>query len=133
MVSRSLEKMMLIAIGLSTAVIVGVPVLMYAIDTITVTSYLENAQMAAEQIHNTTRQVDLGTITNATIQVHIPEGVTVSAVGFSLQILFDYQNAETQIWMEMYDHPILITPITEAGSYLLYFYIQAGTLHITYS
>lgn len=124
---------MLIAIGLSTAVIVGVPVLMYAIDTITVTSYLEDAQTVAEQIHNTTRQIDLGTVDNATIQVQIPEGVTVSAVGSSLQILFDYQSSETQSWIETYDHPILITPITEAGNYLMYFFIEAGVIHITYS
>jgi hypothetical protein len=133
MVSRSLEKMMLIAIGLSTAVIVGVPVLMYAIDTITTTSYLEDAQMVADQIHNTTRQVDIGTIPDATIQVHIPVGITMSAEGNTLTILFNYQGVEPQTWIETYDNQIVISPPTEAGNYLMHIDLSAGVIHITFS
>jgi len=50
MVSRSLEKMMLIAVGLSTAVIIGVPVLLYAIDTMSYSTHLQTAQLAAGDI-----------------------------------------------------------------------------------
>ncbi len=133
MVSRSLEKMMLIAIGLSTAVMVGVPVLMYAIDTITTTSYLEDAQVVAAQVHTTTRQVDNGTLPNATAQVHIPVGITMSAEGITLTILFNYQGVEPHTWIEIYDHPIVINPPPEAGNYLMHFDLDSGIIHITYS
>jgi len=125
--------MMLIAIGLSTAVIVGVPVLMYAIDTITTTSYLEDAQVVAEQIHNTTSQIDIGTLSNATIQVYIPVGITMSADGNTMTILFNYQGVEPQTWIETYDHSVVINPPTEAGNYLMHFDLDAGVIHITYS
>ena len=124
---------MLIAIGLSTAVIVGVPVLMYAIDTITTTSYLEDAQMVAEQIHNATKQVDIGTVPDATVQVHFPVGITMSAEGNTLTILFNYQGVEPQTWIETYDHQIVISPPTEAGNYLMHIDLVAGAIHITFS
>ncbi len=133
MVSRSLEKMMLIAIGLSAAVIVGVPVLMYAIDTITTASYLEDAQMVAEQIHNTTRHVDIGTLSNATMQVYIPAGLTMSSQGNTLTILFNYQGVEPQTWIETYDHPVVISPPSEVGTYLMHTTLDAGVILITFS
>ncbi len=124
---------MLIAIGLSTAVMVGVPVLMYAIDTITTTSYLEDAQVVAAQIHATTKQVDNGTIPNVTIQVHIPAGITMNADGNTLTISFNYQGVEPQIWIETYVHPVTINPPPEAGNYLMHFNLDSGVILITYS
>ena len=112
---------------------VGVPVLMYANDTITTTSYLEDAQVVAAQVHNTTKQVDVGTLPNATIQVHIPVGIMMSAEGNTLTILFNYQGVEPQTWIETYDHPIAINPPPGAGNYLMHFELDSGALHITYS
>ena len=74
MVSRSLEKMMLIAIGLTTAVIIGVPVLLYAIDTMTTTQQIQYAHQTADTIFNATQQVDSGDVGELTIQVYVPSG-----------------------------------------------------------
>jgi len=105
MVSRSLEKMMLIAIGLSTAVIVGVPVLLYSIETINTTTDLQEAQIAAEQIHNATRVVDTGLSNSSTITLWIPKGAVVSAVGNTLTVSFT-EVAES--WTETYNHEISV-------------------------
>ena len=105
MVSRSLEKMMLIAIGLSTAVIVGVPVLMYAIDTINTTNQLQEAQLTAELIHNATRDVDTGISNSSTFTIWIPKGAVVSSAGNDLTVSF----ADiTESWTETYSHEISV-------------------------
>jgi hypothetical protein len=108
MVSRSLEKMMLIAIGLSTAVIVGVPVLMYAIDTINTTTQLQEAELAADHIHNATMIVDSGTTNATTINVWIRPGTTVTATGTTLTILYSEGVGSLQTWPATYNHEILI-------------------------
>ena len=105
MVSRSLEKMMLIAIGLSTAVIVGVPILMYAIETIDTTNQLQEARLTAELIHNATRNVDTGISNSSTITIWIPKGAVVSAVGNTLTVSFaEIDNS----WTETYNHVISV-------------------------
>lgn len=121
MVSRSLEKMMLIAIGLSTAVIVGVPVLMYAIETINTTTELQELQMAAEQIHNATMLVDSGTTNTTTINVWIRPGVTVSAAGSSLTVLYTPDAGSTRTWSQSYINDIVIAmPIGTHSDSTLY-------------
>jgi hypothetical protein len=112
MVSRSLEKMMLIAIGLSTAVIVGVPVLMYAIDTINTTSQLQEVQLASETIHNATMVVDSGMTNATTITVWLNPGVTVTSVGNTLTVLFSEDGGFPRTWSQTYIHEISIdTPV----------------------
>lgn len=108
MVSRSLEKMMLIAIGLSTAVIVGVPVLMYAIDTINTTTQLQEAQLLAERIHNTTMDVDSGMTNTTTITVLINPGVTVTAAGNTLTVLYSTDGGTPRTWSQSYVHQIAV-------------------------
>ena len=108
MVSRSLEKMMLIAIGLSTAVIVGVPVLMYAMDTISTTSQLQEVQLVAEQIHNATSDVDNGVSNTTAINVWINPGITVTANGNTLTVLFSENEGTPRSWSETYNHDISI-------------------------
>lgn len=107
MVSRSLEKMMLIAIGLSTAVIVGIPVLMYAIDTITISTYLEDARIAAEEIHLATSVLDDGAYTIQSIVITIPPGFSVGVDNNTLIVTFNYGGQRTQTWTESYNHPLL--------------------------
>ena len=99
---------MLIAIGLSTAVIVGVPVLMYAIDTINTTSQLQEAQFAAEQIHNATRVVDNGVSNTTAINIWAKPGLSVTADGDTLTVSFSNDGATPMTWTGTYNHDIVI-------------------------
>ena len=132
MVSRSLEKMMLIAVGLSTAVIIGVPVLLYAINTMSYSTHLQDAQMAAGDIFDATERMDLGEVDNLTIRVHIPTGMLMIADGSTLTIsvLIDGQ---TSSWSDSYIHQIVINPPTEAGNYDIEFTMISNVINITYT
>ena len=77
MVSRSLEKMLLIAVGLTTAVMVGVPVLLVAMDTISNASQLESAQSFAIIMHNVTGQVDSGQTNDTSMEIRVPDYVSM--------------------------------------------------------
>ena len=100
---------MLIAIGLSTAVIVGVPVLMYAIDTISTTSELQEVQSAADMIHNATISVDSGVTNATTITVWINPGVTVNSAGNTLtvSVLTGSKQLKWLSWSLMTERPQL--------------------------
>ncbi|MDH4213100.1 MAG: hypothetical protein OEV85_04195 [Candidatus Thorarchaeota archaeon] len=132
MVSRSLEKMMLIAVGLSTAVIIGVPVLLYAINTMTYSTHLQDAQSAAEAIFTATNRIDSGELQNLTIQIHIPTGVTMTVNGnvLTITVLIDGQQTG---WSESYDHQLSISPPTESGNYNMIFTLVSNVIQITHS
>jgi hypothetical protein len=132
MVSRSLEKMMLIAVGLSTAVIIGVPVLLYAIDTISYSTHLQDAQIAAQDIFAGANLVDSGEQVNVTIQVHIPTGVTMTAIGntITISVLVDGQQTE---WSETFSHQIAMNSPNEPGIYSVTFTLVSNVIHITVS
>jgi hypothetical protein len=132
MVSRSLEKMMLIAVGLSTAVIIGVPVLLYAIDTMAYSTHLHDAQLAAEDIFGAAEQLDTGVANSTTIRVHIPTGMSMIADGTSLTISV-LINSQTTSWSDSYTHQIVINPPTEAGIYDIEFTMVSNVIHITYT
>jgi hypothetical protein len=132
MVSRSLEKMMLIAVGLSTAVIIGVPVLLYAINTISYSTHLQDVQVAAQDIFAAANRVDSGEQDNVTIQVHIPTGVTMIANGNMLTISVFIDNQQS-VWSETFTHQISINPPTEAGNYHMTFTMISDVMYITYS
>ncbi|TFG98195.1 hypothetical protein E4H12_06780 [Candidatus Thorarchaeota archaeon] len=132
MVSRSLEKMMLIAVGLSTAVIIGVPVLLYAIDTMSYSTHLQDAQLAAKNIFAATERLDTGELNNHTIRVHIPTGMLMIADGSSLTISV-LINGQTTSWSDSYNHQIIINPPTEAGNYDIEFTMVSNVIHITYT
>ena len=121
MVSRSLEKMILIAIGLSTVVIVGVPVLLYAIDTINTTSQLQEVQLAAEQIHNATRDVDNGYSNNTAVNVWVTPGLSVIADGNTLTVSFSSDGGAPRTWPATYNHEVSINqPISTHVDRTLY-------------
>ena len=121
MVSRSLEKMMLIAIGLSTVVIVGVPVLMYAIDTISTTSQLQEVQLAAEQIHNATRNVDTGISNITSISIWIHPGFSVAANENTLVVTYSGEGTAPETWPASYNHDLVIDdPILASSTKVLY-------------
>lgn len=138
MVSRSLEKMMLIAVGLSTAIIIGVPVLLYAIDTMTMTQQIQYAQHASEMIFNATRQVDDGELLDITIQIYIPHnfGIVTDDSGSILTIVLDTGRPppDTYItWREDFKHQIVVSIPSEAGHYHFTFSMVSNVIHITYS
>jgi len=113
--------MMLIAIGLSTAVIVGVPVLMYAIDTINTTSQLQEAQLVAEQIHNATRDVDNGISNTSAINIWVIPGLAVTGDGKTLTVLFNNGGVTPKSWEGVYNHDIIIDhPIMTTSIRVLY-------------
>jgi hypothetical protein len=132
MVSRSLEKMMLIAIGLSTVVIIGVPVLLFAIDTMSYSSHLQDAHTAATDIFDAANRVDGGDLTNLTIQVHIPTGMLMTVNGYTLGISVLIGEQQTE-WTETFEHQIVITPPTEAGYYSMTFTMVSDVIYITHS
>lgn len=124
--------MMLIAIGLSTVVIIGVPVLLYAIDTMSYTSHLQDAQTAATDIFNAAASIDSGELQNLTIQVHIPTGIMMVSDGYTLTISALIGQEHTE-WTETFDHPVSINPPTEAGYYSMTFTMVSNVIYVTYS
>ena len=123
---------MLIAVGLSSAVIIGVPVLLYAINTMSYTTHLQDAQSAADAIFAAVGQLDTGALNSTTIRVHIPTGMLMDASGSSLTISVLINEIPT-IWSNSYSHQIVINPPTEAGIYDLDFEMISNVIHITYT
>jgi hypothetical protein len=130
MVSRSLEKMMLIAIGLTAVVIVGVPVLMFAIDTLNTSTRLSMADQAADELLNATRRVDTGELSSTVISIRIPAGVTVSAAGYTITVLFEAPDGTPTTWSETFTHLVEMDPITEAGEYHFSIMMDTGVVSI---
>jgi hypothetical protein len=133
MVSRSLEKMILIAIGLSTAVIIGVPVLLYTIDTLGNASQLEMAEQFAERLHNLTERVDDGTANNTSVLITIPEGVSITSNGATLTVAFENLGVASQYWGETYGHAIVLVSSTGSGAYSLLIQLIGDEIHIAFS
>jgi uncharacterized protein (UPF0333 family) len=117
MVSRSLEKMLLIAIGLSTAVIVGVPLLMVAIQTLQGTSQIEMARAFAESTHNLVHSIDSGECEDMSVQVNIPDCATIDVDGSFLGIYCYIEGELAESWEETYTHSIEFSGQLDSGSY----------------
>ncbi|MHA2378651.1 MAG: hypothetical protein ACXADO_03225 [Candidatus Thorarchaeota archaeon] len=133
MVSRSLEKMLLVAIGLSTAVLVGVPVLMYAMDTLGAASQVERAGQFADRVHNVTGNVDDGLLNTTAIEINVPEGVAISSDGTYLTIVFEREGLDTRTWSNIYDHLIVLIGPTGSGTYIMSVQLDSGTIEITFA
>jgi hypothetical protein len=132
MVSRSLEKMILIAIGLSTAVIIGVPVLLYTMDTLGNAFQLEMAEQFAERLHNLTESVDNGIANNTSVLISVPEGVSISSNGATLTVAFEKLGVASQYWGETYGHSIELNPPVESGSHSLLIQLIGDEIHISF-
>jgi hypothetical protein len=130
MVSRSLEKMMLIAVGLTAVVIVGVPILMFSIETLNTSTRLSMADQAADQLLNATRRVDTGELNSTVISIRIPSGVTVSADGYTLTVLFEAPDGTPTLWSGAFTHLVEMDPITQAGEYHLSIMMDTGVVTI---
>ena len=131
--SRSLEKMLLIAVGLTTAVMVGVPVLIYTINTLNNASQFENARRFAEWLYEDTHRVDNGTMTETSGQPTVPSGVTVSSNDNTLNISYDNQILGRTTWSETYIHQIELVAPTTPGVYMLEISLSGGVLHIEFT
>jgi len=132
MVSRSLEKMLLIAIGLTTVVMVGVPVLLYTMNIITNASQLETAQEFADELHNATGRVDVGQTNHTSMQISVPQFVTVSASGNTLTIIYAKEGLDTFTWSNTYTHPISLDTPPGFGLYTFVVSMQEGELLIVF-
>ncbi|TXT54784.1 MAG: hypothetical protein BAJATHORv1_50035 [Candidatus Thorarchaeota archaeon] len=119
MVSRSLEKMMLIAVGLTTAVLVGVPVLLYAMDTLNNASQLEAAEDFAGKVHSIVNSTDRGISNDTTLQISVPTGISLSSSESTLMITFQKNDLQTITWTETYSHSIELIPPSSTGLYFL--------------
>ncbi len=132
MVSRSLEKLMLIAIGLTTVVLVGIPILLFAIDTLGNATQLEIAQNFSERVHNETQLVDTGT-NNTIIEINIPTGVTVSAEGSTLTVSFQSSGGLITAWEEGYNHTISLQAPSRSGPHMMHIAMVAGIIELTFT
>ncbi|MCF2137471.1 MAG: hypothetical protein K9W43_09600 [Candidatus Thorarchaeota archaeon] len=133
MVSRSLEKMMLIAVGLTTVVLVGVPVLLYSINTLQAVSQYEQAQMFAHQLHNATAKVDGLQTESMSLELILPEGVEVSAAGQVLTVSYTAQDSTTKTWTISYNHTIDLTPPDLCATYIVTISLKSDVLEIIFT
>lgn len=132
MVSRSLEKLMLIAIGLTTVVLVGIPILLFAVDTLGTATQLEMAQDFSERVHNETQLVDTGA-NNTLIEISVPTGVTVTAEGSTLTVSFQSSGGQITAWEESYSHPISLQAPSTSGPHLMRIAMIAGIIELTFA
>ncbi len=133
MVSRSLEKMMLIAIGLTTVVLVGVPVLLYSINTINAVSNLERAQTFAQQLHNATAEVDQLRNDSISLELFLPDDVQVVVNDRTLTVSYHPPDGTVETWSHGYNHTLALTPPSESGTYLVTVRLNSGTIEIIFS
>ena len=119
MVSRSLEKMLLIAVGLTSVVIVGVPVLFHTLNTISAASNLSMANDFADRVHNATGRVDSGSTESVSIEILVPDYVSVTVSNDSMTILYESTDGSVREWTRGYSHELVLTPPNNSGSHLL--------------
>jgi hypothetical protein len=135
MVSRSLEKMMLVAVGLTTAVLVGAPVLLYAVVTMDSAAQVRQAETLADMIHNATAKVDTGSTSEITIEVVVPKYTNVTASGTTLTVTYRRENTEPIIWYETYIHNIVMVagPSLAPNAFFVQVRLVADTIEMTFS
>jgi len=133
MVSRSLEKMLLIAVGLTTAVMVGVPVLLITMDTISGASQLESAQSFATTMHNVTGQVDSGQTNDTSIEIRVPEYVSIRVEGNQLIVEYQREGRDTISWPNSYSHSIDLNAPDSTGLFLMRVQLVEGEIRITFT
>ncbi len=134
MVSRSLEKMVLLAVGLMTAASVAVPVLLYSIEYFNAASQLEEASHFAEVLHNATASVDTGMAESVTLELLVPHGVSINVDGTALTVRYESGQDAPVLWTETYTHPLLLTDAPDSpGVYLLRVKLNNGTIAISFS
>lgn len=125
--------MLLIAVGLTMCVMVGVPVLLFSMDAISNASQLESAQSFANTVHNVTLQVDTGQTNDTSIEIHVPEGVSIRLEGSQLIIEYQKEGTEPVSWDESYSHTLDVDPPTTAGLHLMTVRLVGNEIMITFT
>ncbi len=115
MVSRSLEKMILIAVGLTTAVMIGVPVLLFAINTLNSATEYEMANLFSEKVHEAVTRVDNGSLAEVHFDLAVPDGIELTSIGNTLSISYRNEYGIQGVWTEEYSHDILVESPPETG------------------
>ncbi|MBD3157758.1 MAG: hypothetical protein GF309_03120 [Candidatus Lokiarchaeota archaeon] len=133
MVSRSLEKMLLIAVGLSSAVIVGVPLLMHAVNLMAGATRFEMAQQAANQIHNATEEIDMEQANRTTVQFNAPEGFAIQVQDNKLTITYSQDGEIVGSWPHTYSHSLLSTGFQGRGNYVLTIRLVDEVVHLSFN
>jgi len=123
---------MLIAIGLTTVVLVGIPILLFAVDTLGTATQLEMAQNFSERVHNETQLVDTGA-NNTLIEISVPTGVTVTAEGSTLTVSFQSSGGQITEWEESYNHPLVLQAPSSSGPHLMQIAMNAGIIELTFT
>ncbi|NOR38572.1 MAG: hypothetical protein GQ580_03175 [Candidatus Thorarchaeota archaeon] len=123
---------MLIAIGLTTVVLVGIPILLFAVDTLGTATQLEMAQNFSERVHNETQLVDTGA-NNTLVEISVPTGVTIAAEGSTLTVSFLSSGGQITEWEESYSHPIVLQAPSSSGPYLMQIAMIAGIIELTFT
>ena len=124
---------MLIAIGLTTVVIIGVPVLIYTMDTLSNASQLEAAQTFAQRLHNYTGRVDTGIQENIAVEMTVPSFVELSTSGNTLTIAFVKDGVQEAVWSETYSHNIVLISPDEPGIFTLTISLSGDDILITFT
>ncbi|NWF96654.1 MAG: hypothetical protein HXY34_10990 [Candidatus Thorarchaeota archaeon] len=133
MVSRSLEKMMLIAVGLTTVIVVGVPILLHTVDMLNGATQLEMASAFAGRVHDATLRVDNGSAASYSIQVSVPAGVTVTALGHTLSITYSRDGGTPVVWSKEYDHEVALIAPTAEGPHVLSVTLSGVYVHVEFT
>ena len=114
-------------------VMVGVPVLLVSMDAISNASQLESAQSFANTVHNITSEVDTGQINDTSIEIRVPEGVSIRAVGSQLIVEYEKIGTEPVSWDESYIHTFDVDPPTTTGLYLMRVRLVGNEILITFT
>jgi len=123
---------MLIAIGLTTVVLVGIPILLFAVDTLGNATQLELAQNFSERIHNETQLVDTGA-NNTLIEINVPTGVTVTADGSILTVSYQSSGGQITTWEKSFSHPITLQAPSGLGPHLMQIAMIVGIIELTFT
>ena len=132
MVSRSLEKMMLIAVGLSAAVIVGVPVLMFSINLVNSTSSYQAAQNFADKMFSYVDAVDAQNATVVEETIIVPLNVTMNSAFKRLDIVYHAADQAPVGWTEYYEHEIDLLPPSTTGQQMVRVEMYNNTIQIRF-
>lgn len=126
---------MLVAVGLTTAVLVGAPVLLYAIVTMDSAAQVRQAETLADTIHNATGKVDTGNASEVTFEVVVPKYTNVTALGNTLTVVYRRENTEPIIWSETYGHNIVMLagPSFAPGAFYVQVKHVADVIEIRFS
>ncbi len=132
MVSRSLEKMLLIAVGLTSVVLVGVPVLFHTLNTISSASNLTMAKDFADRVHNATARVDSGITESVSIEIFVPDFVSITVSNDSMTIVYEPTDGRSNEWTREYSHELVLIAPNDSGSHLLSIDLFGNKIHIEF-